>query len=217
MDRGNEQSKLWSNVQAYGLAVVCLLLGIVTGYLLHAPTQAVADVPQQQQPPSAGMMNAPTPEQLKHMADSKAAPLLAELQKNPNDGDVLAQLGSIYFRTQQFPLAVEYYGRAAKAKPTADGFVSLSNSYHFAGSDKLAIDTLKKALELDPNSADALFNLGLLSWQVNNDPKTAIQLWERFLKTNPNHPRKAYVESMLARAKQHASLPADAKTDKPKM
>ncbi len=215
MEESKEQSTSWSSTQVYVMAVICLLLGVVIGYLLHAPKPAVANTPQPAANPMAGTM--PTTDQLKHMADKAAEPLLAQLQSKPNDADLLAQLGSVYFRAQQFPQAVDYYERAAKMKPTAEGLVSLSNSYHYAGADDRAIEALNRALQIDPKSANALVNLGLLKWQVDNDPKAAIALWQRMLKANPNHPRRAEVETMIARAKKHLNLPAGAKTEKPAM
>jgi cytochrome c-type biogenesis protein CcmH/NrfG len=211
MDVTTEQATHWSNVQAYSLAVVCLLLGVITGYLLHPPKPAATKL-QQGYPQAVDTMNAapPTPDQLKHMAEKMAEPALAELQKDPNNADLLAKVAGTYFRAHQFPLAVDYYERAIKIKPTAEGFVSLSNSYHYTGSDDRAFDALNRALQIDPRSGNALYNLGLLNWQVKNDPKAAIEAWERFLKTNPNHPGRAHVESMIAKAKQHLKIPVGA-------
>jgi cytochrome c-type biogenesis protein CcmH/NrfG len=61
---------------------------------------------------------------------------------------------------------------------------------------------LNRALEVDPKSANALFNLGMLNWKVKKDPQAAIQDWELLLKNNPNHPKRAQVESLIAKVKQ---------------
>src|SRR5262249_48287275 len=126
----------------------------------------------------------------------------------PNNPELLAKLGSVYLRASQFPAAVDYYDRSVKAKPTAEGYVSLSNAYHFAKEDDKALEALNHALQLDPKSPNALFNLGMLAWQVKNDPKAAIEAWQRLLKANPNHPRRDQVETMIAKAKQHIDMPA---------
>jgi cytochrome c-type biogenesis protein CcmH/NrfG len=215
MDETNQQSNLWSNAHAYVLSAVCLLLGLVIGYLLNPPKQSAASLPQAS--PAAGVMQGgmPTPDQLRHMADKKAEPIFAALQKDPNNADLLSQVGGVYFRAQQFPVAVEYYERATKIKPSAEGLVSLANSYHYAGSDDRSIETLQRAVQLDPKSANALYNLGMLNWQVKNDPKAAVEAWERLLKTNPDHPRRAEVKGMIGRARKHMTIPAGMKTDKP--
>ncbi len=202
----NAQSKLWSNAQAYSMALVCLLLGVVSGYLLNPPKKVLPSVPQT--PPAMGAASsAPSPEQMQHMAEKAVDPLLASLQKDPNNADLLNQVGSVYFRTGQYPLAADYYARSAKAKPNPETLVSLSNAQFYAGSADQAIDTLNQALKLDPKSASALFNLGMLKWQSKNDVQGAIESWQLLLKTNPNHPRRAQVEQMIARAKEHAKMP----------
>lgn len=211
----------WSSTQAYMFAVICLAVGIGCGYLLRGSSKSttVSAAPQQvsgQQPAQVAAM--PSPDQMKHMGDKMAEPLLAQLQKDPKNPELYAKVGSVYFRAGQFPAAVENYEKSVKLKPTAEGYVSLSNSYHYAGEDDKAFASLDEALKLDPKSANALFNLGMLRWQVKNDPKGAIESWQRLLKTNPNHPKRAAVENMIAKAKQHMSMPApDANKPKSEM
>lgn len=213
-----ETPNQWTSTQAYAFAAICLVVGIACGYLLHGPGKSALTAPvvrqqtaeQQAMPQTVAM---PTPDQMKHMGDKMAEPVLADLQKDPNNAELLAKVASIYFRAGQFPLAVENYEKSVKIKPTAEGFVSLSNSYHYAGNDDRAFESLDRALKLDPKSPNALFNLGMLKWQVKNDPKGAIAAWEQLLKTNPNHPRKAQVEGMIEKAKKHLTIAA---TDKPK-
>src|SRR5208282_1827574 len=214
----SEESKPWSNLQAYGFALVCLLVGYAVGYLLHPRKPALANAPQTAISAMNGMPSSmPSPEQLKQMADKQLEPMLAALQKDPSNPDLLAQIATVYLHTQQFAAAVDYYGRAVKVKPTADGYVKLGGAYLRAGSPDQTLDALNHALQLDPKSADALFDLGLLKWRAKNDPKGAVDAWQRLVKANPNFPRRAEVEKMIAQAKQHMNMPAGAKTDKPPM
>ena len=198
----------WKAHHVYLMAVACLIIGVAVGYFLRGSQSPASNIPTVSKMPEAQPTSAPTPEQVKHMGNKMAEPILAELQKNPNDPELLSKAASIYFRSSQFPLAVEYYERALKVKPTAEGYVSLSNAYHYAENDNKALEALNKALEIDPKSANALFNLGMLDWQVKNDPQAAIAAWQRLLKLNPNHPRRAQVEMMIAKAKQHIDMPA---------
>jgi cytochrome c-type biogenesis protein CcmH/NrfG len=208
------QVKLWTNGQAYGLSAVCLLLGICCGYLVHSPSQAaVAKPPARQEAPRAAANTNLTPEQLKHMADKKAEPLLAELQKHPNDVALLTEIGKTYFYGRQFPTAAEYYERAAKAKPDAELLTSLGSIYHYAGEDQKAIASVNRALQINPKFDGALFNLGMLKLQSQSDPKGAISAWEKLLKANPNHPRRADVEAMIARARTQMNMASAGKAD----
>ena len=109
----------------------------------------------------------------------------------------------MYLSAQQFQTAADYYERSAKIKPDAGVLTTLGGVYHFEGADEKALDAWKRALQIDPNNADALFNFGLVKWQYESDPKAAVAAWNQLLKANPNHPQRARVEAMIARAKRH--------------
>jgi cytochrome c-type biogenesis protein CcmH/NrfG len=147
-------------------------------------------------------MNSVTPEQLKHMADKTVEPFLDKLKQNPNDPDLLHQVGNAYYAAHQFGTAVEYYSKSADLKPDPMVLTQLSNAYHYSGSDEKAIATLDRALQVDPTFANALFNLGMLKWQTQGDSAAAIKAWEKLLKTNPKHPNRSKVEQLIARVKE---------------
>jgi cytochrome c-type biogenesis protein CcmH/NrfG len=210
----------WTSLQAYAFAVVCLVVGFAVGYLLRGsskapdafvhPEQSAAEAPQNaQQLPSA--------DQMKHMGEKMAEPLLNELKAKPNDQELLARVASVYFRAGQYDVAANYYEKSIKLKPSAEGYISLANTYHYADADDQAIGALNKALEIDPKSANALFNLGMLEWKAKNDPNAAIDAWQRLLKANPKHPKRAQVESMIAKAKKHLTMPTAANATKTEM
>ncbi len=204
MEAAPQPNKLWSTTQAYVIAVCCLLLGATAGYFLRAsrtvPAPAAAKETHSAMP-QAGQQ--PTPEQMKHMADKQAEPLLLKLQANPNDADLLVQVGRSYLAAHQFSTAVPYYERAAAVKPSARVFVSLGSAYYYSEAPDKALAAFQQALALEPGSADALFNIGLIKWQSFGDPQGAVDAWQKLLKANPNHPRRAQVEEMIARAKSH--------------
>jgi len=221
MSTASEQPKLWSSTQAYALSFICLLLGSVTGYLLHSPSAPAPAPAAQTAQPSAPMGMDPskvTPDQMKRMAEQKAAPLLAELKDKPKDPELLAKVGNIYLAAHQLDMAKDYYQRSLAINPKSAVVLNqLASVDFYAGDPDKAIVDLHKALDVDPKFGDALFNLGMIEWQAKSDPKAAIADWEKFLKTNPNHPGRAHVEEMVARAKQHLNLPPGSKTDKPAM
>jgi cytochrome c-type biogenesis protein CcmH/NrfG len=214
----------WSSVQVYTLSAICLLIGVTMGYLFRGSTAPKAPAAVQTQmsagSSAAGMPGAPaqpTPEAMKRMADKQVEPLLAQLEKNPKDTDTMAKVAHYYIVAGQFNDAAKYYEMESAVKPSADVLTQLSGAYYYGGSGDKAIDTLNRALQLDPKSANALYNLGMLKWQVKGDTKGAIECWEKLLKENPNHPKRAQVEKMIARAKEHEKVSAGTKTDKPAM
>ncbi len=218
--------KTWTDVQAYLLAVVCLVLGVALGYLFRgsaAPAaggvqvSAAADggVPQGQ--PGQGQPNQAqpgqsqraqpqlTPEQQKAMVDQAVAPLLATLKTSPDDFNTIAQVANLYYDGRQYPDAVKYYQLAVKIQPTnADVLTDLGTSLWFLGDADGAIVEFQKALTYRPDHPGTLFNLGVVRWEGKGDPKGAVEAWQELLRRNPNYPQKQEVQEYINRARQHA-------------
>lgn len=149
----------------------------------------------------------PSPEQLKKMADTQAAPLIEKLKSDPNNPELLAGIGNYYYDAQQFPTAVDYYGRALKAKPSdAAVRTDMATAYWYMGNADSAIAEFNKALTYEPNKPNTLFNLGLVKWQGKMDINGAVADWEKLLATNPNYEGKDKVQQMIAEAKKHSNV-----------
>lgn len=205
MEAAPPRTTPWSTTQAYTVAVCCLLLGAIVGYLFHSSRPSVA-APAAAAPQARPSIpdHPPTPEQAKEMADKQVEPLLAKLKTSGNDPDLLMQIGNSYYNAHQFPAAASYYERAAGVQPSAKTFTLLGDAYYYIGDPDKALAAFQRALTFEPGLPDALFNIGIIKWQNHNDPKGAIEAWQKLLKANPGHPRRAQVEEMIARAKQHA-------------
>ena len=214
-----QEPKFWSNAQSYGMAVICLILGVAAGYLLHAPAVASPSIPATElaTPSSSPAPQMPSAADMKRMADKQVAPLLEQLQKNPKDAELLAKIAHAYMAAQQFQSAQQYYEQSIAAKPKAETLNELAFVDVKLGDLDGAIAMLKKALALEPKNPQVLYNLGFFEWKGKADPKAAIAAWQAFLKADPNSPKRAQVEQMLAQAKKHLSIPAGTKTEKPAM
>ncbi len=208
-------------VQAYTLAVICLVAGLAIGYLVRGSSSPSAQpAPSQAAAAPAGMggmqNGMPTPDQLRHMADKQAEPLLAQLKERPTDPDLLYKIGNLYYDAQQFPEAVKYYEQSVKINPNStDVRTDLATAYHFMGESDKAIGEYDEVLKIDPKHANALFNEGMVKWQDKMDAKGAIASWKRLLDRNPDYPKKDQVQKLIAQAEQHANMKPGAKTDKP--
>lgn len=222
MDGSPQDSKYWNSTQAYTMAVICLVLGIVAGYLLHAPASAVAG------PTAAASSPAPAPApapphampsaaDLKRMADKQVAPLLEQLQKDPKNSDLLAKIAKAYLAAQQFETARQYYEQSVAGKPDPEVLNQLAFVEVKMGDLDKAIALLNQALTIDPKNASVLFNLGYFEWKGKADPKAAIAAWQAFLKADPKNPRRAEVEQMITQAKRHLGIAPGTKTEKPAM
>src|ERR1035437_10742093 len=97
----------WTSVQAYTLAVICLLVGIAGGWFIRgsqSPAGAAAETATASAPTvgnaNAGAQTA-TPAQMQKMADTQAGPLLEKLKAYPTNAGLLANIGNVYYDAQQ--------------------------------------------------------------------------------------------------------------------
>jgi len=201
----------WTSVQAYVLAVVCLLVGVAVGWLFRGSQSPAADAPMQTASAAApagmgaGMNMQPSPEQMKKMADTTAAPQLEKLKADPNNPGLLASIGNVYYDAQIYPVAIDYYQRALKARPEDVSIrTDLGTADWYIGNTDAAIEEFNKALSYDPNNANTLFNLGIVKWQGKMDIDGAVSAWQKLLEKNPTYEGKERVEQLIAQAKKHA-------------
>ncbi len=206
MSETNRTPKRWTRERAALMAAVCLVTGIAGGWSIRGPRTAIASNAPVSTPaqPASVAPPAPTLAQLKEMADTQAAPLLNKLKSDPNNPDLLAGLGNLYYDAQQYPIAVNYYGRTLKVRP-ADASVrtDMGTAFWFMGNADRAIEEFNKALTDVPDSPNTLFNRGLVLWKGKRDAAGAIADWQRLLAINPDYQGKAQVEQLMADAKSH--------------
>lgn len=207
----NSSMEQWTSVQAYALAAVCLMVGIAGGWFVRgsqapgsAAVQSVAAATTAQANPASSQ---PSREEMRRMADKQAEPLLAKLHSDPKNAELLANLGNIYYDTQQFPVAIDYYQKSLKLKPKdASVRTDMATAYWYVGSADSAIAEFNKALADEPNKANALFNLGVVQWQGKLDVEAALATWQKLLETNPNYENKDKLLELMAQVKKHAGM-----------
>jgi cytochrome c-type biogenesis protein CcmH/NrfG len=219
----NSNALSFTNVQAYTLAVITLVIGIAVGYFARGsapPSPSTAETAQTASPaPASGgapnmgpgllpgigntqPQDAPSPETVAKAAE----PLLAELKASPSNFDTLAKLGNLYYDSRMFPQAIEYYKKALQVQPNnADVRTDMGTAYWYGGDADKAIENFNKSLAIRPNHPGTLYNLGLVTWQGKKDPKGAIVVWEKLLATNPNYEQKDQVQMLIERAKMHGA------------
>jgi cytochrome c-type biogenesis protein CcmH/NrfG len=216
--------------QVYAMAAIYLVVGLGIGYLFRAAqapasstqspaiASAVGAVPGTQQRPGAqaqpgagqrsphmgamaGAGRMPSMEEMQQMAAKKAAPLLNQLKKDPNNSAILAKVGAIYYSTHQFKDAAAYYGKSLHTDPKNVGVRTMLAISLYSDSDvEGALTQLNQALNCDPKDANALFDLGMIRLQAKKDPKGAVTAWRQLLKSNPqlSADRKTEVQKLIA-------------------
>jgi len=212
----------WTSSQAYTMAVLCLLVGLAAGYLVRGSSApSVAPVSQQATPTAAagapGGVGASqvSPEQMKRMAEAQAQPLLARLKTEPNNAALPAEIGNIYYDTQQYQEAIRYYGDSLKLNPAnADVRTDMGTAYYYMGDSDRALQEFNASLKYNPTHAQTLFNMGMVKWQGKMDSAGALAAWQQLLKANPNYPERAKVEELIAQVREHQNIPPGTTTSK---
>ena len=203
----------WTSVQAYVLAVICLLVGIAGGWFIRGSQSPAAAPAETASAPAPAMGSAaagaqtPTPAQMQKMADTQAGPLIEKLKADPANAGLLENIGNIYYDAQQFPTAIDYYQRALKVQPSNTGVrTDMATAYWYTGDADTAIAEFLKSLSYEPNKPNTLFNLGIVEWQGKMDIDKAVATWQKLLDTNPNYEAKDKVLELMAQAKKHAGV-----------
>jgi tetratricopeptide (TPR) repeat protein len=205
-------SEKWTSAQAFGIALVCLLLGVAGGWFIKkslapATQAAVAMVPEAASSPAGAMPatlpTGPAPQEVQQTAETEVAPLLLQLKSDPSNADLLASIGNIYYDAQQYPTAIEYYQRCLKIQPFNAGVrTDMATAIWYSGNADGAITEFNQSLSYEPTKANTLFNLGIVLWQGKHDSASAIATWEKLLAANPNYENKAKVQQLIAEAKK---------------
>jgi len=200
----------WRTSQVYAMATICLVVGLALGYLFRGSASRSAQ-PSPAPPVAAaagtpsGTPQMPSLEEMKHMADKKAEPLLAKLKTDPNNSDLLNQIGTLYKATHQFKEAAAYFQKAIDADPkNVAARTDLASCLFYEGDADGAIQQLQQSLAYDPKDANSLFNLGMIRLQAKNDPSGAVAAWQQLLKLNPtlSDDKKTAVQKLIAEARK---------------
>jgi cytochrome c-type biogenesis protein CcmH/NrfG len=207
----------WSTTQVYTMATICLALGLALGYLFRgSQTQspqtksqtALVQNQAAQAAPANPPQQMPTLDEMKHMADKQAEPLLAKLKSDPNNADTLKQVARTYESTHQFKEAAGYFGKALGVNPRDVATrTEMASCLYYSGNIDGALSQLQRALKDDPKDVNSLFNLGMIRWKGKNDSAGATEAWQQLLQSNPglDPARRTQVQKLIAEAKQSSA------------
>ena len=207
---GNSTS-IWTPTQTYAMAAVCLLIGVLVGFLVRgsaSPAAVTTPAAEMQQaaaiPPSgAAQQTMPTMDDMKRMADKQAEPLLTKLKSDPKNVELLNKTAVTYKAAHQFQEAISYFQKALEVDPRNVAIrTDMASCMYYTGNIDGALAELDKSLTYDPKHAGTLMNIGIIKWQGKNDVAGAIAAWQTLLKRNPNFPQKAVIEHMITEAQQ---------------
>ena len=214
----------WTATQTYAMAAVCLLIGVLVGYLLRGSAKpadqsnpASAEMQQSATPPpsDAGQKSMRTLDDMKRMADKQAEPLVDKLKSDPKNVELLNKVALTYKATHQFKEAISYFQKALDVDPKNVAIrTDMASCMYYTGDVDGALAELDKSLTYDPKHPGTLMNIGIIKWQGKNDVAGAVAAWQTLLKRNPNFPQKAVIEHMITEAQQQKNTAQSANQPK---
>ena len=113
---------------------------------------------------------------------------LIRLSKKSNcKGELYKKIAFHYFCISKFKDALKFYKLILKDEISSSNYYNVACAYHYMNKLKQAEKFYIQSLSLDSNNVSAMNNLGLLFYQKKKW-QPALSLFERAIKTNPNHP-----------------------------
>ena len=108
------------------------------------------------------------------------------LEKNPKDAEAWAQLGHLFFDSDQVKNAIDAYEKSLAIEPGKTGVITdLGVMYRRNGQPEKAIEAFDKAILIDPSFETARFNKGVVLLHDLNDVPGGIRAWEELVELNP--------------------------------
>ena len=210
----------WQARQLAVMCALCVATGFLAGYLLRGSAQVATPAPSaraeatapspEAMRESAGQLQThqasqqmPTLDDLKRMADMKAAPLLAKLKSDAKNPQLQNQIGLIYENAHQFKTAAGYFEKSLQYDPKNIGVrADYASCLYYTGDVDGALKQLNQSLIYDPKHAGTLMNIGIIRWKGKNDVDGAVAAWEELLQYHPDFSQKDLIQHMITQAKE---------------
>ena len=185
------RSNSWRPRQVAMVVLAVLVLGIALGYLFRSSSSSAAVAS-----PSGASQRAASSTSTNF--DGTIQPLLRRLENNPNDPNLLVDLGNAYYDNRDYDKAVGYYRRYLELRPQdASVRTDMGTAIWYLGNPDGAIQQYETVLSSQPDYPNTLFNLGIVKWQGKHDDQAAIKCWERLLKVHPDYVDRQKAEDLI--------------------
>jgi tetratricopeptide (TPR) repeat protein len=181
--------------QEHSILAVFIGIIIVSGAIIYLsqgsrPDLTVETNAPEDQGPSPGPDPTKIGEHIEHLKE--------QLRSDPNNYNVLVDLGNSHYDLNEPALAIEYYERALQIRPNDAGvLVDLGAMYRQNGDADKAIELFNKAIQIDPRLPQAYFNLGMVFQVEKGDSVSAAKAWKKYLELDPNSQMKGFLQERI--------------------
>ena len=193
-------------------AVAGVFFGLIVGWIIGSQ-QAVrtsAPVPVASAPAETAPASAPAGTPAPAVLDeTKVRALETVANKDPKNAAARAQLGNLYYDAGRYSDAIKWYSDALALDPRdVDVSTDLGVSYYYNNDPDRAIAQLEKSLQLNPNHAKTLLNLGVVKAFGKQDLKGATDVWKKLVEVAPQSPEGQQAKQALdSLSSAHGNVP----------
>ena len=139
--------------------------------------------------PAAGQQKAPvtpSPANVSRAQQEHIGHLEKSLAAKPQDAARWAELGNVYFDTQQFLKAIDAYERSLALRPgNPNVLTDLGIMYREVGQYQRALTSFDQAMRADPAHENSRFNKGVVLLFDLHRHAEAKAVWQELLRLNP--------------------------------
>ncbi len=129
----------------------------------------------------------------------------AIVKSDPTNAQALANLGNLYFDSNQYQKAIDAYERSLAIDPkNPDVRTDLGTMYRAIKDYDKAISQFREAARIDPSHKNSRFNLAVVLQNDKKDIPASIAAWEDFLRVEPSGERATSVRSEIEQLKKLA-------------
>jgi len=176
------------------------LFGIIVGYMLGVSQKEAGPLPVAAPTTAA----APAPAAVANEQELQGWRNV--LTTDPKNVRANVELANGLYDAGRYAESIPYYQQAFTGDPkNVSVSTDLATAMYYAGRADDALAQFALSLKIDPKHAQTLFNLGIVKRDARNDPKGAIEAWERLLSSVPDYPDAGKVRTMITELKSRVS------------
>ena len=180
-----------------------MLFGVIVGWIIGSqqaqlsprPRAAQSETAQAEQTAASQPADAPAPAVLDQQ---KVQALENVADKDPKNAGARTQLGNLFYDAGRYPEAIKWYEESLALNPRdVNVSTDLAVSYYYNKDTDRALAQLQHSLELDPNHAKTLLNLGVVRAFGKRDLQGATEAWKKLVEVAPQSPEGQQAKQAL--------------------
>jgi len=182
------------------IVVIAVVVG-AGGYMFGSRKKAPVTVPATQEQAAVAPTNGGhPPANFPTNYNEVLADLNARLEKEPDNWELHASIGDIYFDMKRFNEAIGYYKKAIEMNPEdADSYNDIALASHYTGNTLEGLRYAEEGLKVDPGYQRIWLTKGFLLAYGLGKREEAVAAWDKAIAIDPESPIASAAEEFKKR------------------